>query len=57
MTEQDLCYICNESVDLRTSVTDERGRPAHEKCYASLVGKDLDWSFPEIKKRPLGSSG
>lgn len=34
------CAICNQSVDLNESKTDERGRAVHENCYVSvLIGK------------------
>lgn len=34
------CAICNQSVDLTESKTDEHGRPVHESCYVSqLIGK------------------
>jgi hypothetical protein len=28
------CVICNKPVDLKTSKTDERGNPVHERCSA-----------------------
>jgi hypothetical protein len=28
------CVICKKPVDLKTSKTDERGNPVHERCSA-----------------------
>jgi hypothetical protein len=31
------CVVCNESVNLKESNTDEHGRAVHEDCYVSTV--------------------
>ena len=31
------CSLCNESVELETAKTDERGEPVHEECYVKRV--------------------
>ena len=31
------CAICNESVNLEESKTDERGKAVHENCYVCTV--------------------
>src|SRR5258705_11465509 len=31
------CSLCNETIDLETTKTDESGKPVHEECYAQKV--------------------
>lgn len=41
-----ICAICNESIALESSKTDEDGTPIHEECYLLKIGLKAATSPP-----------
>lgn len=41
-----ICTVCQEPVELETSMADDHGKAIHEKCYLGIVSK----SRPHPKK-------
>jgi hypothetical protein len=47
MSEEDICcFVCNQPVELKTSMTDGQGRAVHEECY-------LQWLIENADKRTV----
>lgn len=49
-SEQYICPICNESVELETAKTDEDGHVVHEDCYADELSRQIPAKPPSKDK-------